>query len=313
MADASRPRLVVRPLRKSDIRGVQELHRRCFPTLEPWTKEQLDSQIAIFPEGQLGIEVDGKLVATSSTLVVDEEDFGGAHTFKEVSDSGFIRNHDPDGDTLYGIDIAVDPSYRGQHLARRLYEARKELARADEPPRDPDRRAGSRTTPRRPRRCRPRSTSAGWCARSSRTRCSPSQLAQGFAIRGVLKDYLPSDTRVDAATRCSWSGSTHAHQPARHARGPPRARRRGPVPDANDRELRRVRAAVRVLHRYRLGVPDGLPAVPRAVHEPAPGAGDRRASRAHRAQARRVHRALRRVLHANGDAATTSTSSAAAT
>ena len=84
--------------------------------IEPWTREQFESQLAIFPEGQLGVEIDGVLVATSSALIVDEEDFGAYHTFDEVSDSGFIRNHDPEGDTLYGIDIAVDPTHRGERL-----------------------------------------------------------------------------------------------------------------------------------------------------------------------------------------------------
>jgi hypothetical protein len=41
------------------------------------------------------VELDGKLVATSSSLIVDEEYFGSWHTLKEVSDDGFIRNHDP--------------------------------------------------------------------------------------------------------------------------------------------------------------------------------------------------------------------------
>ena len=47
----SRPRLVVRQLRKSDLRAVQEIQRKSFPMIEPWTRDQFDSQIAIFPEG----------------------------------------------------------------------------------------------------------------------------------------------------------------------------------------------------------------------------------------------------------------------
>ncbi|MEO6772677.1 MAG: GNAT family N-acetyltransferase [Kofleriaceae bacterium] len=193
MADASRPRLVVRPLRKTDIRGVQELHRRCFPTLEPWSKEQLESQIATFPEGQLGIEVDGKLVATSSSLVVDEQDFGGVHTFKDVSDGGLIRNHDPQGDTLYGIDIAVDPSRRGEHLARRLYEARKQLA-------DRMNLRAILIAGRIPSYAAhaAKMTAEDYVRKVVRKDLKDpvltTQLAQGFAIRGVLKDYLPKDT-----------------------------------------------------------------------------------------------------------------------
>ena len=122
--------VVVRQLRREDYDSVVALQLRSFPGMEPWTREQFESQLAIFPEGQLGVDIDGVLVATSSSLIVDEEDFGAYHTFDEVSDKGFIRNHDPEGDTLYGIDIAIDPPHRGVHLTRRIYEARKELARA---------------------------------------------------------------------------------------------------------------------------------------------------------------------------------------
>src|SRR6185436_12141376 len=120
MPEAGRARLFLRQLQKTDFQPVVELQQRCFPTIEPWTREQFESQLAIFPEGQLGVEIDGLLIATSSSLIVDEEDFGSYHTFQEVSDGGFIRNHDPEGDTLYGIDIAVDPTHRGERLARRI-------------------------------------------------------------------------------------------------------------------------------------------------------------------------------------------------
>src|SRR5687767_255292 len=98
MPESGRARLVLRALKKSDIKAVQGLQRRCFPDIEPWTTEQMESQLAIFPEGQIGVEYDGVLVAAASSLIVDEEDFGAYHTFKEVSDNGFIRNHDPEGD-----------------------------------------------------------------------------------------------------------------------------------------------------------------------------------------------------------------------
>ena len=48
---------------------------------------------------------------------------------KSVADGGFIRNHHRQGDTLYGIEIMVDPEFRGMRLARRLYDARKALCR----------------------------------------------------------------------------------------------------------------------------------------------------------------------------------------
>ena len=207
----SRPRLVVRELRKTDLRAVVEIQRKSFPMIDAWTREQFESQLATFPEGQIGIEIDGVLVATSSTLIVDEEDFGAYHTFDEVSDKGFIRNHDPDGDTLYGIDIAIDPKHRGVHLTRRIYEARKELARqrnlrailiAGRIPgyaKQADKMSAEEYVRRVVRK-----------DLKDRDPVLTSQLSQGFAIRAVLKDYLPSDSESGGyAVFMEWLNPEH--------------------------------------------------------------------------------------------------------
>jgi predicted amidohydrolase/ribosomal protein S18 acetylase RimI-like enzyme len=121
--------LVVRQLRADDWARVVALQQRCFPGMETWPKEQFESQIRIFPEGQIGVEYQGKLVGSSSSLIADFELYKNAQNFDEVSDNGFIRNHNPSGTTLYGIEIMVDPEYRGLKIARRMYDARKRLAR----------------------------------------------------------------------------------------------------------------------------------------------------------------------------------------
>lgn len=120
-------RLVIRPLAMEDLDAIQTLHQRCFPTLAPWRRDELESHLAIFPEGQIGVELDGVLVAISSSLIVHEEDYMKDHTFDQVTGKGMLTTHDPSGDSLYGIDIAVDPTVRGMRLARRMYDARKEL------------------------------------------------------------------------------------------------------------------------------------------------------------------------------------------
>src|SRR5947209_302612 len=89
--------LVVRPLRPSDWEGVVALQLRCFPGMGTWTKEQFESQLKIFPEGQIGIEYQGTLVASSSSLILDFELFKDWHDFDEISGHGFIRNHQPEG------------------------------------------------------------------------------------------------------------------------------------------------------------------------------------------------------------------------
>jgi predicted amidohydrolase/GNAT superfamily N-acetyltransferase len=119
----------VRLLRREDYDQVVELQHACFPGMKPWTREQFDSQLTLFPEGQICVEFQGRVVASSSSLILDFDLYHEWHSWSEIADGGFIRNHAPDGNTLYGIEIMVDPEYRGMRLARRLYEARKQLAR----------------------------------------------------------------------------------------------------------------------------------------------------------------------------------------
>ncbi len=128
-ADMAEQRIVIRGIRIEDYDAIRDMALRCFPGMHPWEKDQIESQLALFPEGQLCVEFDGKVVASSNNLIVDFDDYEDWQNWKEIADGGYIRNHDPAGDTLYGIEIMVDPEFRGMRLARRLYDARKEICR----------------------------------------------------------------------------------------------------------------------------------------------------------------------------------------
>jgi len=119
----------VRLLTIDDFEAMVELELRCFAGMQPWQKDQIESQLKIFPEGQIGIEYQGRLVASSSSVIVDFSEYAEWHDWKLIADDGYIRNHNSEGDTLYGIEIMVDPEFRGMKLSRRLYDARKELTR----------------------------------------------------------------------------------------------------------------------------------------------------------------------------------------
>lgn len=119
----------VRQLRIKDYESVKELQLKCFPGMQPWDEEQFKSQVRTFPKGQICVEFNGKIIASASSLIVDFDIYGDDHSFRNISGSGYISNHNPEGDTLYGIEIMVDPDYRGMKLARRLYDARKKIAR----------------------------------------------------------------------------------------------------------------------------------------------------------------------------------------
>src|SRR5690606_24532665 len=94
-----------------------------------WAREKFVAQLQRFPEGQIGIEDNGTIVAAAFSAIVDYAAFGDDHTYAEITGGAWLTTHDPDGDVLYGVDVFVDPDYRDMRLGRRLYDARKELCR----------------------------------------------------------------------------------------------------------------------------------------------------------------------------------------
>ena len=121
--------MIVRPLEMEDYDQLVELQIKCFPGMKTWSKEQIESQLKYFQEGQICIEYKGKLIGSSSSLIIEIDEYADSTSWSDISDRGMITNHDEEGDTLYGIEIMVDPEYRSMKIGRRLYEARKELAK----------------------------------------------------------------------------------------------------------------------------------------------------------------------------------------
>ncbi|KMK78196.1 acetyltransferase [Alkalihalobacillus pseudalcaliphilus] len=120
----------IRPYTLADFEGLLAVQKEAFPPPFPeelwWSKSQISSHIETFPEGSLLAEINGVIVGSATSLIVQYD--GSPHTWEEVADNGYIKkSHNPNGDSLYGIDVCVKPSYRGQGVAAALYEARKEL------------------------------------------------------------------------------------------------------------------------------------------------------------------------------------------
>jgi len=116
-----------------DIEQLIDIQKECFPPPFPselwWKPEQIECHVKYFPEGAICIEEHGtkKLVASSTSLIVDIDLAHPDHTWAEITDHGYIRNHNPQGNTLYGVDIAVRPSYRKRSLAKMMYSYRFDM------------------------------------------------------------------------------------------------------------------------------------------------------------------------------------------
>lgn len=95
-----------------------------------WPKLTIDKLISEFPDGQLAIEDDGKIVGVALTALVNYDAFSNPHKYDDLIGHREVILNDPKGEALYGLDVLIDPVYRGYRLGRRLYEARKELCRS---------------------------------------------------------------------------------------------------------------------------------------------------------------------------------------
>lgn len=122
-------KLEVRNIRREDFDQLIAMQKVCFPKMEPWKREQLESHLRIFPEGQFCVEYDGRIIGSCSSLIVNFEEYDVNHTWDAITDGGYITNHDPEGFNLYGIEVMVHPEFRRMRIGRRLYDARKTLAR----------------------------------------------------------------------------------------------------------------------------------------------------------------------------------------
>lgn len=199
----------LRKLRVKDHEDIVKLQLACFPSMPPWTKEQFESMLQHFPQGQLCVEFNGKIVASSSSLILDFDEYQDWHDWRLIADSGYIRNHDPDGDTLYGIEIMVDPKFRGMRLARRLYEARKRICREQNLQRiviggripGYNKHRGKMTAEQYVEKVR---------NHDLYDMVLTTQLANGFVLRKLIPEYLPSDEdSAGYATQMEWTNADY--------------------------------------------------------------------------------------------------------
>ena len=122
-------KITVRRWRQEDIPGIIECSIKAYPDYSEeyiFTPRHYEMQFAAFPNGQFVALIGDKIVGYATSVVVNiEDDFW--YNVDEITGAGTFSTHNPDGDTLYGADIAVDPDYRQRGIATMLYEKRKEL------------------------------------------------------------------------------------------------------------------------------------------------------------------------------------------
>lgn len=196
----------VRSYTMADVLQLLRIQRECFPPPFPpelwWKPEQIASHIAHFPAGALCAVVGDELVGSATCTRLRFDPAHPGHTWAEAADSGWIRTCDPTGDTLYGIDVAVRPSWRGRGVARALYQARFAVVRRLGLTRF---LAGSRISGyHRHRHLTPEAYVAEVIAGRLSDPVITPQLKAGLRPLSVVHDYLSDDEAADCALLMEW-------------------------------------------------------------------------------------------------------------
>ncbi len=118
------------------VRSLEKLQQIVFPTLAPeelFSAQKYLMHLELFPEGQFvaiaHLEGRDMVVGSTSTFLTHFDFDDIEHTYVDAIAGGWLTNHDPQGEWLYGVDMSVHPQFRGLKIARKLYEARRETAR----------------------------------------------------------------------------------------------------------------------------------------------------------------------------------------
>ena len=116
--------VVIRNYEEKDFPALIRIQQECFPPPFPselwWNKEQLKNHVTLFPQGALCIEVNGEIAGSMTGLLVDFDPQHPEHSWEEITDNGYIRNHNSNGNTLYVVDIGVRPAFRKLGLGKWL-------------------------------------------------------------------------------------------------------------------------------------------------------------------------------------------------
>ncbi len=192
MTKSTTSKLIIRNATHQDIPAILRMCSRAYKDMPTYSENMVRGQIANFPEGQFVAVYEGEIVGYCATFIIDEEIALGDHSWAEITGNGYASRHNTEGEYLYGMEVCVDPEYRGLRIGQRLYNERKKLC-------EYHRLKGIVFGGRMPGLARKKSIATPEeyleqvKAGALRDQVINFQMRNGFEIIGVLHDYLPSD------------------------------------------------------------------------------------------------------------------------
>lgn len=201
----------------ADIPAVQRLEAESFPSIpadKHWKADMLEAHVRRFPDGQFVAEIGGWVVASATSLMVPLQRALTPHTWREITGGGYLTTHDENADALYLTEIMVHPDARRAGIARRLYRMRQELARQ----RNLRALVSGGRIPGYDRFADKMSAVEyvkGVLDGDRGDRTLSAQLAAGFSVAGIMRNYITDPKSRDHATIIVWWNLDWEPAPAR--------------------------------------------------------------------------------------------------
>lgn len=113
---------LIRPARHEDIPKILKLEKAAWGDRGAAAREMIEARLETFPEGNLIAILGDEIAAFVSTLIAKDYDIDNPiATWQEATGQGYIKSrHNPEGETLYGVNLSVDPSFRDTRLGSLL-------------------------------------------------------------------------------------------------------------------------------------------------------------------------------------------------
>ncbi len=123
-----RRKIKIRQARVDDIEAILLVEKKAWPENLRASREMYESRLGIFPQGTLVAEGEGGIEGVVVSQVIHFNSIPDISSWNEATDDGYIRNsHDPQGNTLYGVNLSVSPQTQSR-VAVALLEAVGKLA-----------------------------------------------------------------------------------------------------------------------------------------------------------------------------------------
>ncbi len=122
----------IRSLSKKDLTQIMAVERSAWEPEWQASKDKFAARIKTFPKGAIGIFSKGQLAGVTTSMMFDfdiKELPGFQKPWEEITGDGYINTHNPKGNALYIVSVAVHEDFQGQGLGTELVVAQKDLAR----------------------------------------------------------------------------------------------------------------------------------------------------------------------------------------